>query len=194
MEAPSAHETFTLCVKFDCKIARLISYQNLSINWFWTLYILNQYQLALFQIDSLRKDGKFVGVDGTIPEGQGIVMAHLNECHELLEMVIYSLKPIPSSTHVIALLLLAKGVYGWWWWRWLLWRRRRWRRNRSCGWRLSEIHAHAMSYWFYEIETAMVPGCRGQLNPCNLCGFDICVLQVILYHVSLLYYLTVLAQ
>jgi hypothetical protein len=41
----------------------------------------------LYQIDSLRKDGKFIGVDGTIPEGQGIVMAHLNECHELVEMV-----------------------------------------------------------------------------------------------------------
>ena len=35
----------------------------------------------------MRKDGKFIGVDGSIPEGQGIVMAHLNECHELLEMV-----------------------------------------------------------------------------------------------------------
>ena len=35
----------------------------------------------------MRKDGRFVGVDGSIPEGQGIVMAHLNECHELLEMV-----------------------------------------------------------------------------------------------------------
>ena len=46
-----------------------------------------QYQLALYQIDSLRKDGKFIGIDGSIPEGQGIVMAHLNECHELLEMV-----------------------------------------------------------------------------------------------------------
>lgn len=46
----------------------------------------SQYQRALFQIDSMRKDGKFIGVDGTIPEGQGIVMAHLNECHELLEM------------------------------------------------------------------------------------------------------------
>ncbi|TFY68214.1 hypothetical protein EVJ58_g1145 [Rhodofomes roseus] len=45
------------------------------------------YQLALYQIDSMRKDGKFVGVDGIIPEGQGIVMAHLNECHELLEML-----------------------------------------------------------------------------------------------------------
>ncbi|KAF8498738.1 hypothetical protein F5888DRAFT_1691501 [Russula emetica] len=45
------------------------------------------YQLALYQIDSMRKDGKFVGVDGTIPEGQGIVMAHLNECHELVEML-----------------------------------------------------------------------------------------------------------
>ncbi|KZV59758.1 hypothetical protein PENSPDRAFT_659937 [Peniophora sp. CONT] len=45
------------------------------------------YQLALYQIDSMRKDGKFVGADGSIPEGQGIVMAHLNECHELVEML-----------------------------------------------------------------------------------------------------------
>lgn len=45
------------------------------------------YQLALHQIDSMRKDGRFVGVGGYIPEGQGIVMAHLNECHELLEML-----------------------------------------------------------------------------------------------------------
>jgi hypothetical protein len=51
------------------------------------LIVLLQYQLALYQIDSMRKDGKFVGIDGSIPEGQGIVMAHLNECHELLEMV-----------------------------------------------------------------------------------------------------------
>jgi hypothetical protein len=48
---------------------------------------LQQYQLALFQIDSLRKDGKFIGVDGSIPEGQGIVMAHLSECHELVSML-----------------------------------------------------------------------------------------------------------
>ncbi|KAG8220842.1 hypothetical protein J3R82DRAFT_2336 [Butyriboletus roseoflavus] len=45
------------------------------------------YQLALHQIDSMRKDGKFIGHDGSIPEGQGIIMAHLNECHELLEML-----------------------------------------------------------------------------------------------------------
>lgn len=49
-----------------------------------------KYQLALFQIDSMRKEGKFVGADGSIPEGQGIVMAHLNECHELVEMVCLS--------------------------------------------------------------------------------------------------------
>jgi hypothetical protein len=35
----------------------------------------------------LRKDGKFIGVDGSIPEGQGIVMAHLSECHELVSML-----------------------------------------------------------------------------------------------------------
>ncbi|KAH6916018.1 hypothetical protein BKA70DRAFT_1501556 [Coprinopsis sp. MPI-PUGE-AT-0042] len=45
------------------------------------------YQLALFQIDSMRKDGRFVSVDGTIPEGQGIIMANLSECHELVEML-----------------------------------------------------------------------------------------------------------
>ncbi|KAL0067197.1 hypothetical protein AAF712_005767 [Marasmius tenuissimus] len=45
------------------------------------------YQLALHQIESRRKDGKFVGSDGSIPEGQGIISAHLNECHELIEML-----------------------------------------------------------------------------------------------------------
>jgi len=35
----------------------------------------------------MRKDGHFVGADGNIPEGQGIVLAHLNECHELLGML-----------------------------------------------------------------------------------------------------------
>jgi hypothetical protein len=35
----------------------------------------------------MRKDGKFVGADGSIPEGQAIVVAHLSECHELVEMV-----------------------------------------------------------------------------------------------------------
>jgi hypothetical protein len=53
----------------------------------WSPRELYPYQLALHQIDSMRKDGKFVGVDGSIPEGQGIVMAHLNECHELVEML-----------------------------------------------------------------------------------------------------------
>lgn len=61
----------------------------LSVSIWWLIVDLPtiQYQLALHQIDSLRKDGKFMSVDGYVPEGQGIVMAHLNECHELLEMV-----------------------------------------------------------------------------------------------------------
>jgi len=45
------------------------------------------YQLALFQIDSMRKDGRFVGIDNSIPEGQGIINAHLHECHELVGML-----------------------------------------------------------------------------------------------------------
>lgn len=42
----------------------------------------------------MRKDGKFLGSDGSIPEGQGLVMAHLNECHELLEMVHFPLTDV----------------------------------------------------------------------------------------------------
>ncbi|CED84287.1 Uncharacterised protein family UPF0662 [Phaffia rhodozyma] len=45
------------------------------------------YHLALHQLDSMRKDGKFMAQDGSIPEGQAILVAHLSECHELLEML-----------------------------------------------------------------------------------------------------------
>lgn len=45
------------------------------------------YHLALHQIDSLRKDGKFYADDGSIPEGQAILVAQLSEAHELLEML-----------------------------------------------------------------------------------------------------------
>jgi len=43
--------------------------------------------LALHQIDALRKDGKFYADDGSIPEGQAILVAQLSEAHELLEML-----------------------------------------------------------------------------------------------------------
>ncbi|KAH9072228.1 hypothetical protein EDB83DRAFT_2361791 [Lactarius deliciosus] len=58
-----------------------------QLEWARPINSRRMYQLALYQIDSLRQDGKFIGIDGSIPEGQGIVMAHLNECHELLEML-----------------------------------------------------------------------------------------------------------
>ena len=58
----------------------------------------------------MRKDGRFVGVDGTIPEGQGIVMAHLNECHELLEMVRPLLVDPPGVPRTP--LLIAEAIYG----------------------------------------------------------------------------------
>lgn len=45
------------------------------------------YHLALHQMDSLRKDGKFYADDGSIPEGQAILNAQLSEAHELLEML-----------------------------------------------------------------------------------------------------------
>jgi len=57
----------------------------------------------------MRRDGKFVGIDGSIPEGQGIVMAHLNECHELLEMVRSFGSAGACFQHV---LLLAEAIHG----------------------------------------------------------------------------------
>ena len=53
----------------------------------------------------MRKDGKFLGSDGSIPEGQGLVMAHLNECHELLEMVHFSLTDVHFRFLICALQL-----------------------------------------------------------------------------------------
>lgn len=41
----------------------------------------------MHQIDSLRKDGKFLSEDGSIPEGQAILVAQLSEAHEILEML-----------------------------------------------------------------------------------------------------------
>lgn len=70
-----------------------------------------QYQLALHQIDSLRQDGKFVGMDGSIPEGQGIVMAHLNECHELLEMVRTPL-PLLLLVRIAHVTRIVKRIHG----------------------------------------------------------------------------------
>lgn len=41
------------------------------------------YQLALAQIEARRVDGKFVGRDGSLPEGQGILNANLSESYEV---------------------------------------------------------------------------------------------------------------
>lgn len=41
----------------------------------------------------MRKDGRFIGMDGSIPEGQGIINANLSECHELVEMVCQAIYP-----------------------------------------------------------------------------------------------------
>jgi hypothetical protein len=86
-----ARSVLVICILYVCRSAApiilvvLISIPN---------SLPSQYQLALHQIESLRKDGKFHSADGSIPEGQGIVMAHLNECHELIEMVmIKSFRP-----------------------------------------------------------------------------------------------------
>lgn len=35
----------------------------------------------------MRQDGKFLSEDGSVPEGQAILIAQLNEAHELLEML-----------------------------------------------------------------------------------------------------------
>ncbi|CAG8436392.1 2704_t:CDS:2 [Ambispora gerdemannii] len=42
------------------------------------------YQMKLTSIDNLRVDGKFLDENGGVPEGQGIVMALLNECYDIL--------------------------------------------------------------------------------------------------------------
>ena len=45
------------------------------------------YQLALAQIEQIRVDGKFVGRDGSLPEGQAILNANLSESYEMIQML-----------------------------------------------------------------------------------------------------------
>lgn len=40
------------------------------------------FQMALHQIDTLRKDGKFEGRDGSVPEGQSLLHALLSEAYD----------------------------------------------------------------------------------------------------------------
>ncbi|KAJ3066548.1 hypothetical protein HDU99_003818 [Rhizoclosmatium hyalinum] len=44
---------------------------------------LTMYQLKLAALDNQRVDGKFIGDDGSIPEGQGILHELLAECYTL---------------------------------------------------------------------------------------------------------------
>ncbi|KAJ3031701.1 UNVERIFIED_CONTAM: hypothetical protein HDU68_001218 [Siphonaria sp. JEL0065] len=44
---------------------------------------LTMYQVKLAALDNQRKDGKFIGEDGSIPEGQGILHDLLDECYNL---------------------------------------------------------------------------------------------------------------
>lgn len=43
------------------------------------------YQMKLNSIHLLQKEGKFYDQEGSIPEGQGLLVHILEECHELLE-------------------------------------------------------------------------------------------------------------
>jgi hypothetical protein len=49
------------------------------------------YQLALAQIEAIRVDGKFPGRDGSLPEGQAILNAHLSESYEMIEVSVTAL-------------------------------------------------------------------------------------------------------
>ena len=106
----------------------------------------------------MRVDGKFIGPDGSIPEGQGIVMAHLNECHELLEMV--------SSNHVITDISLipfeiAQRIYG------RRWGAERCRAAGRGGWRVVYLgkiqeqnyflspHSYAYTFSWYYVNKAI---------------------------------------
>lgn len=44
------------------------------------------YQLALAQIENMRVDGKFVGRDGSLPEGQAVLNANLGESYEMIQV------------------------------------------------------------------------------------------------------------
>lgn len=49
-----------------------------------TVRELYPYQMKLASIDNMRVNGTFYDEDGMIPEGQGLCVAILNECYDIL--------------------------------------------------------------------------------------------------------------
>ncbi|CAO3687540.1 unnamed protein product [Umbelopsis vinacea] len=56
------------------------------------------YQMKLASIDNMRQNGTFYDEDGMIPEGQGLCVAILNECYDILHDLISKVDDDESST------------------------------------------------------------------------------------------------
>lgn len=54
--------------------------------------------MKLASIDNMRQNGTFYDEDGMIPEGQGLCVAILNECYDILHDLISKVDDDESST------------------------------------------------------------------------------------------------
>lgn len=55
------------------------------------------YQMKLASIDNMRQNGTFYDEDGMIPEGQGVCVAILNECYDILHDLISKVEDEDNS-------------------------------------------------------------------------------------------------
>jgi hypothetical protein len=56
------------------------------------------YQMKLASIDNMRQNGTFYDEDGMIPEGQGVCVAILNECYDILHDLISKVEDEENGT------------------------------------------------------------------------------------------------
>ena len=78
----------------------------------WTLNpsSLSIIQQELGKIDNLRVDGKFMALDGSIPQGQAVLHFLLHKCYRLVRKLLTSMEPVSDDLmpHYNQLLTLKK--------------------------------------------------------------------------------------
>ena len=78
----------------------LSCYFHLIVHTYCTIHSVRElypYQMKLASIDNMRRNGTFYDEDGMIPEGQGLCVAILNECYDILHDLIIKVGEDDSS-------------------------------------------------------------------------------------------------
>lgn len=79
-------------------MSHILHIKHYTNTWVSQVRELYPYQMKLASIDNMRQNGTFYDEDGMIPEGQGLCVAILNECYDILHDLISKVDDDESST------------------------------------------------------------------------------------------------